>query len=97
MTPTELLKTIEEETGVTLKEIQSESRKEKLVYARRIIAHYMLKDHHSVHTIADILHRHRTTVINIRATHETEYRYNPRFRTLFDTITKRLTAPPLKS
>jgi KaiC/GvpD/RAD55 family RecA-like ATPase len=48
----------------------------------------MLKNYHTVYEIAKFLHRHRTTVISMRTTHEDEYHHNRKFRRMFDAVMK---------
>jgi chromosomal replication initiation ATPase DnaA len=85
-----LLKAIEDETGITLTQIQSKCRKEQFVYARRIIIRYMANKGHPTGQIAKLINRDHSTISNTKKSNEQEYRYNPRYRTTFDAITKRL-------
>jgi chromosomal replication initiation ATPase DnaA len=85
-----LLKAIEDEIGITLPQIQSKCRKEQLVYARRIITHYMASEGHSTGQIAKFINRDHSTISNMKKGNPQEYRYNPRYRTIFDAVTKRL-------
>jgi chromosomal replication initiation ATPase DnaA len=80
----DLLNEIEDETGITLDQIKSPSRKEELVFARRIITWYMVKEGYTDSQIAGFINRHRTTVIWMCNTHESEYVHNPKFRHMFD-------------
>jgi hypothetical protein len=88
MNITRLLEVIERETGVTLSRIQSPSRKEACVYARKIIVRHMLRDGYPKETVAALIRRHRTTVHNID--YDSEYRFNPRFRAMADLIERAL-------
>jgi hypothetical protein len=84
-----LLKAIEDETGITLPQIQSKCRKEQLVYARSIITYYMANiEGYPDRYIANFINRSRSLVNLMRRGHEQECRYNPRYRAVFDAITE---------
>jgi hypothetical protein len=83
-----LLKAIEDETGITLTQIQSKCRKEQFVYARRIITHHMANiEGYPDRYIAAFINRNRSTVNLMRRGHKAEYDNNPGFRRMFDAIT----------
>jgi hypothetical protein len=84
-----LLKAIQDETGITLTDIRGKCRKEELVYARRIITHYMANEGYTDLRIANFINRSRSLVNLMRHRHEQEYRYNPRYRAVFDAITEK--------
>ena len=85
-----LFRIIERETGLTREQITSDSREEELVNARRILCFYLNERKMAQRTIAKTLNRHRTTIVGMIKEHETQYRYNAKFRRLFDEINFKL-------
>ena len=81
-----LLKAINEYSGLTFDEITSRSKKEKCVYARRIIVHHMSESGFIDGVIANVIRRDRTTVLGIKKKHSDELQYNPEYKEMFDAI-----------
>ena len=88
--PDRLFQIIEQQTGLTREQITSEGRDEELVFARRIVCYFLNEDKMAQRVIAQILNRDRTTIRGMIREHESQYKYNAKFRSLFDTITEKL-------
>ena len=86
MTTDKLFKAIERQTGITREQIMSKSRKEELVYARRIICYFLREEGASDKEIGCVLNRDRSTIQCYAQNHQQEYKYNAKFRAIFDSI-----------
>ena len=89
-----ILNILKSEYGLTKEAIQSQSRYEELVYARRIIVHYMAKyvKGGTAKMIADEINRDRCTVIHILKTNDDQYGYNLKYKDFFDTVSMAITS-----
>ena len=75
-------------TGITKDEIQSSSRKACYVCARRIIAYHLNKQNYTYRQIGEIINRDRASVIYFIKNHTDEYKYNKKYREMFDAVSK---------
>jgi chromosomal replication initiation ATPase DnaA len=86
-TANRIIRQVLEHTGITLLQMQSPCREERLVFARKIIVYCAYKRGYDTRTIAQMVNRNRATIHNIISTHDDEYKYNPKYRRVFDEIT----------
>ncbi|MDR1097298.1 MAG: hypothetical protein LBL57_04115 [Tannerella sp.] len=83
-----LLESAEQVTGKSFTEIKSGKRAEELVFARKAIAFHLQKMGYENQLIANLLGLSRPSISGIKKTHEDEYRFNHKYRKIFDEITK---------
>ena len=89
----ELFEAIEQQTGLTREQVTSKCRNEELVFARRIICYYLNMHNATQRTIASTLNIDRATVSYNLCHHESEYKYNPKYRAMFDIAANCLEKP----
>ncbi|MDR2917835.1 MAG: hypothetical protein LBV72_00510 [Tannerella sp.] len=83
-----LLQSVEDVIGKSFDEIKGRKRNEEFVFARKTIVYYMQQDKYIDGLIANVVGLSRSNVSGMRATHDDDYRFNPKYRQIFDDITE---------